>query len=122
MASYKNCSTAHDDLFTDLVNGRGHHPDLVFEVIRQVNNGPKVNTKLWTLQNGSLEEVFYNEQQPLQKKHVNKNYKCVQHGLFFAVYIYVSRSTVYNGHHMRLYCYDRENPQLFDEFRTAINC
>ena len=24
MASYKNCSTAHDDLFTDLVNGRGH--------------------------------------------------------------------------------------------------
>ena len=71
----------------------------IFEVTRQVNNGPDLSTKYFKLMNNQhvLVEV---EKNNLNKLHSYKNYKCQKHDFFFKVNLFSERQ-VHNSHHMR---------------------
>lgn len=118
--SFKPCVTSFDAVFSNLLAGnQGHHPNVILEVIRQVNNGPKISTTYWTLKNNSLEELPPFSEQQFQKKGVFKNYTCSTHDLFFGVNL-LALGAVQNKHHMRLYNFARDNPKLLKEFHEAV--
>jgi hypothetical protein len=97
--------------------GKGHHPNIVFEVKCQRNNGPLLSTDHFRLENGRVLPVVGGNF--TQKKHAFKNFKCLVHDLFYAVDVYNNSSTAsggYNFHHMRLNPYTRINPATLDEF------
>jgi len=121
VAVYKPLATStFDAVFTNMLCIKGHRPDLILEVIRQVSKGPKIKTTYWTLKNDVLEELPFSGEQPhFQKKDVFKNYVCSRHDLFFGLNL-LSRDATHNFHHMRLYNFSRDNDQLLREFRQAV--
>ncbi|KAL0206498.1 hypothetical protein P9112_001805 [Eukaryota sp. TZLM1-RC] len=100
-----------DSTFTDLLGRRGHHPNVIFEVKAQVDNGPMLHTKYFSLKHGQLNEVDFT---PSRKLHSFRNYKCLVHNMYFAVDLYSSESSGsgYNYHHMRLNPFTRNTDNL----------
>lgn len=88
-----------EQCFTDFFNGVGSHPNIVFEVKRQVDNGPLLDTTYYELRDGSRHEI---EGRFNQKIHSFKNYKCSKCNLFFSVDLYRKSGVSSNYHHMRL--------------------
>ena len=114
---YKHRPTAHDRAFRDFVQGSGHHPNLIFEVKTQVDNGPLLSTKYYTLANGTRTEV---EATFTQKVHAYKNYRCPSKNLFFAVDLYrADESTGRNYHHMRLNPFTKMNTRLLQALYSS---
>jgi hypothetical protein len=97
---YKACRTMYESLFNDLKAGRGHHPDVVFEVTRQINNGAELSRTQVQLLNDAVQVATGG---PFtQKMHSFKNYKCTTHDLFFAVDLFRANNVAAsNVHHMR---------------------
>lgn len=115
LVKYKERCTQCDSYFGHLLSGVGHHPDVVFEVKKQVNNGPMISTTYWQLLDNNI--VQYTESQPTQKKHAFKNYICRSHNLFYGVDLfYSSSSSGYNTHHMRLVPYTKINDDVLRSF------
>ncbi|KAL1507046.1 hypothetical protein AB1Y20_007908 [Prymnesium parvum] len=110
LTPYKSTRTAYDTAFDNLTKGKGHHPNIVFEVKKQVDNGPLISTKYFALKHDTVTEVTG----PFtQKMHAFKNYKCASANLFFAVDIYrADNTTGYNHHHMRLNPFTQINPGI----------
>ena len=110
LSPYKHRRTAHDRAFEGFVSGNGNFPDLVFEVKKQVDNGPLISTKFFKLENDTILEATG----PFtQKVHCFKNYKCVSQNLFFGVDLYrADRSTGGNYHHMRLNPFTKVNADI----------
>jgi len=119
IAPYKPCRVSHESAFSDFLARRGHHPDVVYEVKTQVNNGPLLNTKYFQLVDSIVSEV----KGPFrQKMHSFKNYKCTAHDLFYAVDLYQmddSHSGA-NAHHMRLVPFTKINTEVLDAFFLAL--
>ena len=114
---YKPGHTSHDDKFSAFVHQRGSVRGMVFEVKAQVNNGPLVSTKYYSLDNGVVSE---HEGKFNQKVHAFKNYKCQAHDLFFAVDLYkADNSKTSNYHHMRLNPFTKVNPGVLSAFFKA---
>jgi hypothetical protein len=97
---YKARHLQLESTFTDLIRRSGHHPDIVYEVVKQIDNGPIVSTNYYQLEDNRIHPVSG----PFtQKIHAFKNYKCTTHGFFYAVDLYrVSFTAGGNVHHMRL--------------------
>jgi hypothetical protein len=91
IVSYKAIRTAHNDLFNNFLKASGDAPNNVFEVIRQVDNGPILFTKYFALLKDAVVEVAL----PAGARRVNtfKNFKCVEHDLFFSVNLYSTTVT-----------------------------
>ena len=69
--------------------------DQVFEVTRQVDNGPDISTFYYKMMEGKVKKLDLKDSGSLNKIHSFKNYKCRNHGLFFKVNLY-SEKPVYN--------------------------
>lgn len=69
--------------------------DQVFQVTRQVDNGPDISTNYYKLKEGRRIKLDLTDSTSLNKIHSFKNYKCRKHGLFFKVNLY-SDKQVYN--------------------------
>jgi len=111
---YRGESIHAESVFQDFVKGQGHHPNIVYEVKRLVNNGPLVSTKYFTLINNNMQEVQGNF---TQKMHAFKNYKCTNCNLFYAVDLYSpSPNSGFNYHHMRLNPFEKKNLELLKQF------
>ena len=66
------------------MNGHGSS-SFIFEVLRQVDNGPMISTKYYKLCNGVRQEV----RGPFNHRvHSFKNFKCNSHNLFFGINLY----------------------------------
>lgn len=91
IAPYREIRTAHNDLFNNFLKASGDAPNNVFEVIRQVDNGPLLFTKYFALLQDAVVEVAL----PAGARKVNtfKNFKCVEHDLFFGVNLYSTTVT-----------------------------
>lgn len=115
--SYKPRPLQMEQPFRDLVSGSGNHPDLAFEIKRQVNNGPLLSTRYFSLVDGKILEV----DGPFDRKaHAFKNYKCDKHNLFFGVDLYRTGSGGdYNFHHMRLNPFEHRNEGLMESLFKA---
>ena len=114
ITSYKNRITAYDATFHGFMMGKGNYPNIVFEVKKQVDNGPLISTKWYKLENDKVFEVFGSYK---QKVHCFKNYKCLSQNLFFAVDLYrADESKGQNFHHMRLHPYTKVNMEVLRSF------
>jgi hypothetical protein len=86
---------------------------VVFEVKRQVNNGPILSVKYFQLLDGHLVQVHG---QSTQKLHAFKNYKCASHDLFYGVDLYLAgEDSGYNQHHMRLHPFEARNASIMQQ-------
>jgi len=93
----------HDSMerkFAALLKRRGHVPEAVFQVKRQINHHPKIVTQYFTLRHDTVKE-FDAHGKYKHKLHAFKNFVCKTHDLFFGVDLY-SNTPEYNYHHMRL--------------------
>ena len=107
MQIYHPRRTEHDATFKSFVDATGDAPGLVFQVKKQVDNGPMIWEKFFTLKDGVRAEV----KGPFtQKVHSYKNYKCTDCDRFFGVDLYKDTNAVGgNYHHMRVNAYGRRN-------------
>eukprot|EP00240_Pyramimonas_obovata_P012633 CAMPEP_0118921566 /NCGR_PEP_ID=MMETSP1169-20130426/794_1 /TAXON_ID=36882 /ORGANISM="Pyramimonas obovata, Strain CCMP722" /LENGTH=233 /DNA_ID=CAMNT_0006862311 /DNA_START=122 /DNA_END=823 /DNA_ORIENTATION=+ len=114
---YKARQLDREQLFKDFLTSSGHHPNVVFEVKRQVDNGPLLSTTYFKLVHNCITkapEHSYN-----QKLHAFKNYKCTEHNLFFGVDLYCDGDTTgakKNVHHMRLNQFAHHNMDVLGDF------
>lgn len=118
VAPYKHRRVSGEQMFADLLEARGHHPNVVFEVKEQVDNGPHLGTNYYVLEDGMVRTV----KGPFtQKMHCYKNYKCAAHNRFFAVDLYHRNNDAVrsNYHHMRLVPFTKRNDALLTEFFRA---
>jgi hypothetical protein len=119
VAEYRPRRLEVERIFTDFFAGTGHQSTIVYEVKKQVDSGPLIWTKYFRLLNGRREEVtgkFMN------KKHAFKNYKCLKHGLFFAVDLYLSQDIPgANSHHMRVNTFTKVNQEVLSSFFQQMN-
>jgi hypothetical protein len=69
--------------------------DQVFEVTRQIDNGPDISTFYYNMMESNVKKLDLKDSSSLNKIHSFKNYKCRKHGLFFKVNLY-SEKPVYN--------------------------
>ena len=114
---YKGRRTDKDALFSDFLRRRGHHPNIIFEVKKQVDKGPLLSTKYYRLEHQKWQESSGNY---IQKIHSYKNYKCLTHNLFFAVDLYrADNMKAENYHHCRLSSFTK-NPKLFFELLGTV--
>eukprot|EP00092_Neocalanus_flemingeri_P008792 GFUD01009465.1.p1 GENE.GFUD01009465.1~~GFUD01009465.1.p1 ORF type:complete len:238 (+),score=66.09 GFUD01009465.1:91-804(+) len=114
LSPYKKIRTEKDNLFNGFMNRRGTF-DQVFEVTRQVDNGPDIGTKYYKLKEGIRKELDVNNSSSFNKVHSFQNYKCTKHGLFFKVNLY-SEKPVYNRHHMRPNPTSNINTSVLNQF------
>jgi len=114
---YKHRRTAKDVVFEDFVNGVGNHPDVLFEVKTQIDNGPLISTKYYKLE---FDQITEHPGPFFQKIHCFKDYKCAAKNLFFAVDLYrADQSGGGNFYHMRLNPYTKINDEILLEFFAA---
>eukprot|EP00727_Mastigamoeba_balamuthi_P010984 m51a1_g6508 hypothetical protein (234) ;mRNA; f:240217-240918 len=106
-----------EQLFSDFLAESGTHSGVIYQVTRNIDNGPELSQTLWTLVDGRVEP--YSGETPTNKLHAFKNYKCPQCSLFFSVDL-LSTTAQFNYHHMRLVprtsCHDLA---LINAFFTA---
>jgi hypothetical protein len=114
LTPYRPRTTSSDHYFADFFAGRGSHPDVVFEVKEQVDNGPLLSTRYWKLADGSRQQV----QGPFSsKRHVYKNMKCSTHNRFYAIDLYnASNASSWNAHHMRIVPFTKVVQSVIDQF------
>ena len=86
--------------------------NLIFEVQKQVNNGPLISTKYFRLSNGQRQEI---EGSFSNKVHSFKNFKCNSHNLFYGINLY-RETPGRNPHQMRLNPFGHRNDSLLREF------
>ena len=116
LQSYRPHRTAYDNTFRDFLNRSGTADNVVFCVKAQVDNGPMLYTKYYTLTDGNVVEV---EGPFSQKLHAYKNYKCPKHDRFYGVDLYKANGTSgHNSHHMRPSAFTLRNDSLLDAFLT----
>ena len=85
LIAYKPKSNEYDEAFADFVRGEGHYPNLVFEVKKQLNDGPLVlSTKYHQLLNGQYCEVPGPYKSRIEGAYKNYKYE----NLFFFVDLY----------------------------------
>jgi hypothetical protein len=105
---FKPRRTAQESAFTNFLTGKGNLPHLVFEVKKQIDNGPLISTKYYTLVADVITEL---EGPFVHKVHCFKNYKVG--GFFFGVDLYrVDGQTGGNYHHMRLNPFTKLNTDI----------
>lgn len=108
MSGYRIRRLDKDMYFTQFYAQRGSIPGIIFEVKRQVDNGPILDTTYFELSDG--ERVVHPG--PFSRKlHAFKNYKCTKCHLFFSVDLY-TKTGGYNSHHMRLNPFTKNIEQL----------
>ncbi|KAI9002622.1 hypothetical protein DFJ74DRAFT_746546 [Hyaloraphidium curvatum] len=120
IAPYKPRPLHTEQPFRDLAAGSGgHHPTLVFEVKRQVDDGPLVSTRYYQLIGVGL--VERTDGPFVDKAHAFKNYKCSRYGLFFGVDLFRAPEAAAraNYHHMRLNPFEHRNAAVEDECFVA---
>jgi hypothetical protein len=117
---YRPRRTQNDAIFDQFVRGHGtlKDPTMLFEVKRQVDNGPLISTELFQLENGIRLRV--KPTSSLQKVHSFKNYKCRVHNRFFGVDLCRS-GTVHNQHHVRCVAFSKRNAELESAFFAHHN-
>jgi len=122
LSPHKDRRLDRDAVFADLLRGRGHHPDIVFGVRKQVDNGPLLSVNYFHLQNDVLTELSDTGRKFCQKLHSFKNYKCTRHGLFYAVDLYRAddRRAGMNYHHMRLNVHSQLHLPFLRNFFHAV--
>ena len=109
LVGYKNKKLSMEGLFRDFFASRGNHRNVVYEVKKQVDNGPLLDTKYYQLLDDAVVEVqgtFH------RKKHAFKNYKCTAHNRFYSIDLCdasSSTTTGYNYHHMRLHPFTKRS-------------
>ncbi|KAJ1619948.1 hypothetical protein T492DRAFT_889546 [Pavlovales sp. CCMP2436] len=102
-------------LFSDFLRGTGNHPNVVYEVKEQVDNGPLLSTKYYKLCNDNIGEIEGSNFK--QKMHAFKNFKCAQHNRFYGVDLYREGNDAgSNFHHMRVNPFTKCDGELLDEF------
>lgn len=117
LTPYRHRRLERDVYFEDFLGRSGSHPKVVYEVKLQVDNGPLLSTKYYTLLNGSIREVSGSF---TQKVHAFKNYKCTKHNRFIGVDIYRSDDSAgSNSHTMRANTFTHRNDALFETFLDA---
>ena len=114
---YRPCRTQNDACFEQFVSGNGT-ANMLFEVKRQVDNGPLIGTAHFQLENGV--RIRVKPTSPIQKVHSFKNYKCRVHNRFFGVDLCRSGS-VYNEHHVRCVAFSKRSAELEDAFFAHYN-
>jgi hypothetical protein len=110
MVEYRNIKTAYDEQFYDfkLQSPNANYEKFIFEVKRQINNGPLLDKAQYALKNGTR---YIMNGVHKQKKHAYKNYICTKCNLFFGVDLCLSSNeNEYNHYHLRLNPYTT-NPQ-----------
>lgn len=111
-----------EQLFVDFVAARGSHPGVVFEVKRQINNGPLLSTKYFQLVDNQVTHLDAANKYE-QKLHAFKNYKCTVHNLYFAVDLFSASAgnrVGSNRHHMRLNPFSKISPTVLAEMTQTI--
>lgn len=100
MQPYRNRRLDKEQYFTNFKNSTGSHDNAVFEVKRQINNGPMIDTTYHQIINGIRVQA---DGEYKQKMHAFKNYRCNQCNLFYSIDLYhATNANVNNYHHMRL--------------------
>ncbi len=117
ITQYKPTRIDGEEIFQNFLSGKGHHPNIIYEVKKQINNGPLLWTKYFTLIHDRREEV---KGKYTQKKHAFKNYRCLSHGYFFGIDLY-QQGLGSNYHHMRLNPFQKINEELLKQFFTFVN-
>ena len=117
LSAYRPNCTAHDIKFSSFLSQVGTEEEVVFCVKSQVDFGPLLGTKYWSLKDSIAKEESGTF---TQKLHAFKNYKCATHKMFFAVDLYkASDEAGGNIHHMRPSAFTSRNDALLHEFLTA---
>jgi hypothetical protein len=109
----KNRRLDREQLFVDFVASSGNHPEIIYEVKRQITNGPLLSTKFFKLTNSTLTPITGEFQ---HKLHAYKNYKCTVHDLYFAVDLYSATARA-NHHHMRLNPFTKVSSAMLAELK-----
>lgn len=118
LVAYKPRRLDKEKFFTDFMSGSGSYPDIIFQVIKQINNGPIQSTTYWQLIDNKI--VPWTGEKPEQKLHAFKNYICHKCNFFYSIDIFsTSGGMGYNFHHMRLVPYTKLNVPLLTEFFKA---
>ena len=108
---YRPRRTNKDYYFESFLKQHGDHPDIIFEVKRQINNGKLLSTKYYSLHDNNIIEA----EKSTVKIHTYKNYKCLKHNMFYGVDLYSANSNYSNNHHMRVNCFANHNNEILDE-------
>ena len=116
---YRPRRTANDGVFEKFVNGTGNAPGLLFEVKRQVDNGPLISTAVFELRDGVRLRVDSNESRV--KVHSFKNFKCLCHNRFFGVDLFRTGGGL-SRHHMRCNAFAKRDASLEDAFFQFHQC
>lgn len=101
MLPYQSRVISKEAYFTDFINCKGSRPNIVYELKKQINNGPLIDTVYYELIDDQRHILNGNF---TTKIHAFKNYRCLRCNLFFSIDLYHKDSTNrgYNYHHMRL--------------------
>lgn len=115
---YKARRLDGEALFTSLLSGRGHHPNVVFEVKRQIDKGPMLTTKHFQVISNAVVEVTGSF---TAKMHAFKNFKCPRHSLFFGVDLFQASGAGHgsNFHHMRLNPFQHLNDSVLTRLMAS---
>lgn len=114
LTPYRPRRTQNDRVFDGFLKGEGSAPGLMFEVKRQVDNGPLVSTAFFELRDGV--RVRVEPEGPMSKTHSFKNYKCLCHNRFFGVDLCKAGSGGRNAHHLRCVAFAKRDAALEDAF------
>jgi len=120
LVSYRPIRTQNDRTFEDFVRGfKGDAPGLLFEVKRQVDNGPLISTAFFELRGG--QRIRVEPTGPISKIHSFKNYKCSIHNRFFGVDLY-KNLYMNQAHHMRCIAFAKRDTAIEDAFFEKHGC
>ncbi|EGG21263.1 hypothetical protein DFA_01142 [Cavenderia fasciculata] len=113
LVPFKPTRTARDSVFADLLSGQGNHPDIVYEVKAQVDNGPMISTRYFKVLSSKIKEI--DRDNNTNKIHSFKNYKCPTHNRFYGIDLYSTREGS-NYHHMRASPFEKRDMEVLDSF------
>mmetsp|Transcript_144537 Transcript_144537/g.448812 ORF Transcript_144537/g.448812 Transcript_144537/m.448812 type:complete len:327 (+) Transcript_144537:34-1014(+) len=104
-------------MFQDFLSSKGTRSDVVYEVREQVNNGPTLSCRYFTLVSAKRTCIDFDASDKA-KITAYKNFICAEHNRFFSVDIYRSRAGGRGStlHHMRLIPFTSWREDLASEF------
>jgi len=108
--------TSRDTIFEDFRHSRNSHPNIVFKVRKQINYGPDVWTKHFTLNDGKITET----ESATHKIHAFKNYVCHAHNMYYEVDLFSRTGSVRNAHHMRALASTQYGPEILRMMADSI--
>ena len=114
IAPYRNRRTSMDREHRSFLASEGSTPRLVYSVKEQVDHGPMISTRHFTLTDGVIDEVRGTF---TEKQHAYKNYKCTTHNRFFGLDLFTADGSVsHNSHHMRVNAFTHPNEKVLRDF------